>query len=108
MFRAAFVTAGLVFLIITFLAFASPNRYVRIANLYFAKWGSDRRLQLKTYQRWSYLPGQQPRGVPYVLVPLLLVCLSDPPPLGFAPNVGDEITSPESWVYGRSLPRSIS
>ena len=54
MFHAAFATVGLAFLIITFLAFASPGRYVRIANLYFAKTGSDRRLRLKTHQRWPY------------------------------------------------------
>ena len=68
MFPVAFVTVGLAFLIISFLAFAFPHRYVRLANLYFGKTGSDRRLQLRTYQRWSY------RISNLVLFLMLLLC----------------------------------
>ena len=53
MFYFAFVTITLAFLTISFLAFAFPDRYVRLANLYLAKTGSDLRLKSGTYQRWS-------------------------------------------------------
>jgi hypothetical protein len=54
MFHVGFLTMGVAFLSISFLMFAFPDRYVRLANFYFAKTKAERRLQLKTYQRWPY------------------------------------------------------
>lgn len=53
MLHVAIVTVALAFLTISFLAFAFPDHYVRIANLYFAKVRSDQRMKLSTYTRWS-------------------------------------------------------
>ena len=54
MFYLVFATVDVAILVISFLAFAFPDRYVRIANLYFAKSRSERRLQLRMHRRWSY------------------------------------------------------
>lgn len=68
MFYIGIATVGLAFLVISFLAFAFPDRYVRIANLYFTKTGSERRLQPSVYQRWSYRIGN------FALFLMLLFC----------------------------------
>ena len=71
MFHIAFVTVGLAFLVISFLAFAFSDRYVHVANLYLAWTGSERRLQLRTYQSWFYRISSL---VLFLMLSLMLFC----------------------------------